>query len=98
MVKDHPRSGESHDFANFFPHLRLIAVHLAIGTKGFVLHEGTFVTALPRIVIQRLTRWTETVMCAVNFPAVELDHKGDNLFFLFPLFLYSALHFPDAFP
>lgn len=40
----HPRTGETHDGADAFPHVGLVAVDPAVGAKGFGLHEGAFVT------------------------------------------------------
>ena len=43
---------KTHDRSNALPHLRPIAMHLAVGAEGFRLHKGASVTALPGIPIQ----------------------------------------------
>jgi len=43
MMKDHSGAGETHDLANLFTHVFLVAMHLAVGAEGFRLHEGAFV-------------------------------------------------------
>jgi hypothetical protein len=35
MTECHLRAGESHYFPYFFPHIGLIAMHSALGTRGF---------------------------------------------------------------
>ena len=52
VVKKHSRAGKAHDFPDFLPHVRLIAVHFAVGAEGFRLHEGAAVAAAAGIGIQ----------------------------------------------
>ena len=53
MMKDHARRRKTHHGADPFPHIRPIAMHLAIGAEGFGLHERAPVTALPGVFRKR---------------------------------------------
>ena len=83
VIKKHSGGGEPHDSANFFPHFRLVAMHLAVRAEGFCLHERAFVAAQSGVGIQcgavRAERCT-----AMLFAAVQGDHQRDDLFFPLP--------------
>ena len=84
MVEDHPGAGKNHDRPNSLPHLRPIAMHLAVGAEGFRLHKGASVTALPGIPIQGGALGAKSFP-AVMFLAVQGDHLGNELLFPLPL-------------
>ena len=96
VIKHHPRAGEPHDLSDLFPHLRLVAVNLAVGTEGLVFHERAPVAACAGIIRQCLALWAETGFHAVLFTAVQTDHQCDDLFFLFPFFLCVCFHRPGS--
>ena len=87
MIKHHSRSRISHNRSNFFPHLRLITMHLAIGTESFRLHKRTFITSHPSISIYFRTLSTK-LLTTMMLPAIQSYHQGNNLFLLLPLILF----------
>ena len=90
MMKQHPWTGETHDFTDLFPHFRLIAVHLAVGTEGLGLHKRAFLAAHSGIGIQRGTFRAKPVFAVVLLFAVKLDHLGNHFLFPFAIFLYFS--------
>ena len=43
VVEDHAGAGKAHDFPDFFPHVRAVAVGPAIGVEGLGSMEGRLV-------------------------------------------------------
>ena len=83
MRFQHPRAAVAHDGADLFAHVGLIAMHLAVGTEGFVLHERAFVAAHVRVVDQRGAVFAG--LCGfVVIAAVERNHFGDDALFAGP--------------
>ena len=74
MIKDHPRTGESHDLANPFPHNRLVAVNPAVGTKGLRLHERTLIASLTAIRRKLRTFGAQTAFCMMLLLTIDSNH------------------------
>ena len=92
MIEYHARSGKTHDLPDLFPHLRFIAMNLAIGTECFIIHEWTFVTPFTGILRKGGTFRAEPVFCSVLFPAEQPDHQRYDLLFFFPLFICTCFY------
>ena len=83
MHRQHSGPGPAHDSADLFPHLRLIAMHLAGRAKGLGLHKGAVLNAGQRIIMQLLAFRAETASEGVMLlAAVERDHLTDKHFFV----------------
>ena len=91
-MKNHPWTGKSHDRSNFLPHLRLVAMHPAVGAKSFCLHEGASVTALAGVVPQSGAVRAEHPMRMVPLLAVQSNHLRHHSFFPLPLGVGHLCH------
>ena len=69
VAENHPRAGKPHHGPNLLPHVRLVAMHLAVGAEGLGLHKGAPVAALPGISIQGGAVGTEG-LSTVFLPAI----------------------------
>ena len=75
------------DSTDLFPHLRLIAMHLAGRAKGLGLHKGAVLNAGQCIIMELLAFRAEFSLRAVMlFAAVKCDHLADQQFFIVSLF------------
>ena len=87
MHRQHSGPGPAHDSADLFPHLRLIAMHLAGRAKGLGLHKGAMLDPGQRIIMELLALRAEFSLRAVMlFAAVKCDHLADQQFFIVSLF------------
>ena len=60
MGKQHSGPGKTHDFPDFLPHDRFVAMYLTVGTEGFRLHKRTLVASHPGIGFQICTFGTKS--------------------------------------
>ena len=91
-MKYHPWPGKTHNLSYFVPHLWLVTMNSAIGTKSLVFHKRTHITTLESVFCQSHTLRTETGFRAVPFFTVKANHQGDDSFFLFTLFINALFH------
>ena len=73
MIEKHPGAGKAHDFLDFFPHLRAIAVYFAVGAEGFALHKWAVVRPVYSIG-QNFPAVRAQIRPMVLLPAVQMDH------------------------
>ena len=82
-MEHHPRAGIAHYFFDFLPHLGLVTVNSAIGTKRLALHKRTFVCPVTGIIGDRSALFAECILRSfVDFVAIEHDHVADDTFFI----------------
>ena len=87
MHRQHSGPGPAHDSADLFPHLRLIAMHLAGRAKGLGLHKGAVLNPGQCIIMELLALRAETASEGVMLlAAVKCDHLADQQFFIVSLF------------
>ena len=84
MIEKHPGAGKNHDFPDFFPHFRTIAVYLTVGAEGFALHKWAVVRAVYGIE-QNFPAVGTQIGPMMPLFAIKPDHLGNDPFFLFPL-------------
>ena len=77
--------GKTHDFPDFLPHDRFVAMYLTVGTEGFRLHKRTLVASHPGIGFQICTFGTKSAFGVVFFAAVQGNHFRYHPLFPFPL-------------
>lgn len=101
MIKKHSGAAKAHDFADFFSHLRFIAVYPAIGAESFCFHKRTSVAAGTRI-FRKFPAFRAEFSCQTStfFPAdlrmvllftVKCDHFRNQLFFA-PALAFCITH------
>ena len=82
-MEEHSGAGKTHYGADLFSHIRFIAMHLAVGTKGFCLHVRAVVASGPGVSIQCSTLRAQ-FLAAMILAAVNGNHQGNGFFFTFP--------------
>ena len=86
MGKQHSGPGKTHDFPDFLPHDRFVAMYLTVGTEGFRLHKRTLVASHPGIGFQICTFGTKSAFGVVFFAAVQGNHfRYHPLFWILPI-------------
>ena len=96
MIKNHSGAGILHNFFDFFPHLRFIAMDLAVGAESLAFFERAFVASLPGVFPQPGAGRTKAVISRVMAAAVDSNHLSDNL--LFPFYLAFYIFFQHIAP
>jgi len=86
MTVDHAWAGVAHHHSHRLPHLRLVAVHPALGASSLAFLERAPVEALQRIVTQGSTFLANRCR-AVDISTVQRDHGCDCLL----LTVYAAV-------
>lgn len=84
MPEKHPWTFRAHDVPDFFPHIRLIAVHRAFGASGLVVAMGTMLQAFGGIVHEQLTllaKLAGTRNARMHPGAMHPDHRFEGLEF-----------------
>jgi len=77
MTEHHPGPGESHDLSDLFPHLRFVAVDLALTAYRLVLPERTFYDSLFGVRSEIPTAFAKH-LAAMPVTAVHADHDPDR--------------------
>lgn len=101
-TKHQPRSGKSHDLADFIPHATGITMHPATAAKALLFHKRTVADPQIGVVSQLLTVPAEKIFFSMSGPAVNINHQINELFFLIPLLLqqsslFRSLHCASSF-
>ena len=80
VLHHHAGSGIAHDSGDLFLHLRLVAVHAALGAHGLSLAKGAAGKALHRIGLELLALRTQApgggALLGMVAAAVDVDHRG----------------------
>ena len=84
MIEKHPGTGKAHDFPDFCPHFRAIAVCFAVRAERFALHKWAVIGAVYGIGQNFPAVWAQ-IRPMMLLLAIKLDHLGNNPLFLFPL-------------
>src|SRR5512143_429350 len=83
MQVGHAGSGIPHNSSDLLPHIRIVTMHLAVGTGRLVLLEWTPIEALVRIRYKSLTLGAQSLFCfSMMSAAVDADHGFHG--FIFP--------------
>ena len=81
MAGKHPRARVPHDLPDVLSSRFVVAVDLAVQTRGFVLQLRTVVNLLKCIVQQPLTCTAKIRSPSMHTMAVEFNHDLDGMFF-----------------
>lgn len=81
MMKNHARTGITHDLDYTFTHSVAVAVDLALGTSRLVVLERTAFQLLHGIIFQVAAFLAELMTRSVVCPAVDADHAADGINF-----------------
>lgn len=76
MAPEHAGAGIPHHLFDFFPHVRLVAMHGAFGAPGFILPERTFLQPLFYIGQKPAAFRAKVVFTAVVATAVKINHDS----------------------
>src|SRR5699024_5169202 len=71
MMKNHSRTGKSHNLFNSFSHFSLVAMYLAVRTEGFCFHKRASVASHNGIIQKLLTLRTKTLFSFMLFSAIK---------------------------
>ena len=102
MVANHSRARKTHDFADFLPFVRFVAMDAAGRAKCLRLHERTSFHPLANIICKAFAVSAETFWIFererifVLSPAVKLNHKKHRPPFLLTLFFDCHFHAGEA--